>query len=192
VNLMEFKFNLFVSVMKGFEIPACEEMKDLLEQLGDTNPQVTTSIAQGIILAYTNLDPFIVIKRIKELIQKDKFRYLLILKIRPIESVVETDLEEIKQVCSNLVDKKIRKNETFRITLERRFTNVARNDLITAAASNIDRKVDLKQADKIVFIEVLENSVGISILSPEDEVSIIKEQEKRDFLKFEDRLKKDE
>ncbi len=189
---MEFKFNLFVSVMKGFEIPACEEMKDLLEQLGDTNPQVTTSIAQGIILAYTNLDPFIVIKRIKELIQKDKFRYLLILKIRPIESVVETDLEEIKQVCSNLVDKKIRKNETFRITLERRFTNVARNDLITAAASNIDRKVDLKQADKIVFIEVLENSVGISILSPEDEVSIIKEQEKRDFLKFEDRLKKDE
>jgi len=192
VNLMEFKFNLFVSVMKGFEIPACEEMKDLLEQLGDTNPQVTTSIAQGIILAYTNLDPFIVIKRIKELIQKDKFRYLLIIKIRPIESVVETDLEEIKQVCSNLVDKKIRKNETFRITLERRFTNVARNDLITAAASNIDRKVDLKQADKIVFIEVLENSVGISILSPEDEVSIIKEQEKRDFLKFEDRLKKDE
>lgn len=192
MNLMEFKFNLFVSVMKGFEIPACEEMKDLLEQLGDTNPQVTTSIAQGIILAYTNLDPFIVIKRIKELIQKDKFRYLLILKIRPIESVVETDLEEIKQVCSNLVDKKIRKNETFRITLERRFTNVARNDLITAAASNIDRKVDLKQADKIVFIEVLENSVGISILSPEDEVSIIKEQEKRDFLKFEDRLKKDE
>jgi len=192
VNLMEFKFNLFVSVMKGFEIPACEEMKDLLEQLGDTNPQVTTPIAQGIILAYTNLDPFNVIKKIKELIQKDKFRYLLILKIRPIESVVETDLEEIKQVCSNLVDKKIRKNETFRITLERRFTNVARNDLITAAASNIDRKVDLKQADKIVFIEVLENSVGISILSPEDEVSIIKEQEKRDFLKFEDRLKKDE
>jgi len=177
--------------MKGFEIPACEEMKDLLEQLGDTNPQVTTSRAQGIILAYTNLDPFIVIKKIKELIQKDKFRYLLILKIRPIESVVEADLEEIKQVCSKLAEKKIKKDETFRITLERRFTNVVRNELIMAAASNIDRKVDLKNADKIVFIEVLEESVGISILTTEDEVSIIKEQEKRDFKQFEDQLKKD-
>jgi len=177
--------------MKGFEIPACEEMKDLLEQLGDTNPQVTTSIAQGIIRANTNLDPFIVIKKIKELIQKDKFRYLLILKIRPIESVVESDLEEIKQVCSKLAEKKIKKDETFRITLERRFTNVVRNELIMAAASNIDRKVDLKNADKIVFIEVLEESVGISILTTEDEVSIIKEQEKRDFKQFEDQLKKD-
>jgi tRNA(Ser,Leu) C12 N-acetylase TAN1 len=174
------KFNLFVS--------ACEEMKDLLEQLGDTNPQVTTSIAQGIILAYTNLDPFIVIKKIKELIQKNKFRYLLILKIRPIESVVASDLEEIKQVCSKLAEMKINKDETFRVTLERRFTNIARNDLITSAASNIDRKVDLKQADKIVFIEVLEDSVGISILSPEDEVSIIKEHEKRVFKKFEEKL----
>ena len=185
------KFNLFVSVMKGFEIPACEEMKDLLEQLGDTTPQVTPSVAQGIILAYTNLDPFIVIKKIKELIQKDKFRYFLILKLRPIESVVEADLDEIKQVCSKLAEKKIKKEETFRITLERRFTNIARNELIIAAASNIDRKVDLKQADKIVFIEVLEDSVGISILSPEDKVSVIKEQEKRDFKKFEDQSKKD-
>ena len=187
---MELEFNLFVSVRKGFEIPACEEMKDLLEQLGDTNPQSTTTIAQGIILAYTNLDPFFAIRRIKELIWKDEFRYSLILKIRPIESVVETDLEEIMQVCSNLTEKKIDKNETFRITLERRFTNVARNDLITAAASKIDRKVDLKQADKIVFIEVLEDVAGISILSPEDEVSIIKEQEKRDFKQFEEQLKK--
>ena len=190
MNLMELEFNLFVSVRKGFEIPACEEMKDLLEQLGDTNPQSTTTIAQGIILAYTNLDPFFAIRRIKELIWKDEFRYSLILKIRPIESVVETDLEEIMQVCSNLTEKKIDKNETFRITLERRFTNVARNDLITAAASKIDRKVDLKQADKIVFIEVLEDVAGISILSPEDEVSIIKEQEKRDFKQFEEQLKK--
>ena len=116
---------------------------------------------------------------------------MLILKIRPIESVIAADLEEIKQVCSKLAEMKISKDETFRVTLERRFTDIARDDLITSAASNIDRKVDLKQADKIVFIEVLEDSVGISILSPEDVVSIIKEHEKRVFKKFEDQLKKD-
>ena len=182
------KFNLFVSVTKGFGIPACEEMKDLLEQLGDINPQATTSIAQGIILANTNLDPFIVIKKIKELIWKDKFRYSLILKIRPIESVVETDLGEIKGICTELAEKKIEKNETFRITLERRFTAIARNDLIVAAASNIDREVDLNNPDKIVFIEVLGEATGISVFSNKDEVSIIKEQEKRNFKRFEEQL----
>jgi tRNA(Ser,Leu) C12 N-acetylase TAN1 len=189
---MKKEFNLFVSVMKGFEIPACEEMKDLLEHLGDLNPEATTTIARGLIVAYTNLDPFSVIAKVRELIWNDEFRYPLILKIRPIERVVKADLEEIKSACTDLAEKKIGKSETFRITLERRFTDVPRDDLIGTAAANIDRKVDLKNPDKIVFIEVLEESTGISVLSPEDELSILKEQEKRDFTAFEEQLKRDE
>ena len=186
---MEFEFNLFVSVMKGFEIPACEEMKDLLEQLGDVTPSATTSIARGIILAYTNLDPFVVIKKIRESVWKNEFPYPLILKLRPIERVVKADLEEIKRVCAELTEKKIDEDETFRITLERRFTSIARNDLIVTAATNIDRKVALSNPDKIVFMEVLEELAGISVLSQEDELSIPKEEEKRDFQVFEDQLK---
>jgi tRNA acetyltransferase TAN1 len=188
---MKLEFNLFVSVMKGFEVPACEEMKDLLEQLGDANPNATTSIARGIILAYTNLDPFFVIEKMRELVWKNEFPYPLILKIRPIECVVKADLEEMKKVCAELAEKKIDENETFRITLERRFTSIARNDLIAAAATNIDRKVDLSNPDKIVFIEVLEELAGISVLSQEDELSIPKEEEKRDIKSFEDQLKKE-
>ncbi|MFX1521431.1 MAG: THUMP domain-containing protein [Promethearchaeota archaeon] len=189
---MEPEFNLFVSVMKGFETPACEEMKDLLEQLGDPNPEAKTTIARGLIYAYTNLDPFIVIKRVRDLVWDDEFRYPLLLKIRPIERVVETDLEEIKRVCTELAEKKIDKYETFRITLERRFTDVPRDELIDVAASNIDRQVDLNNPDKVVFVEVLEESTGIAVILPEDELSILKEREIRDFTAFEDQLKKDE
>jgi tRNA acetyltransferase TAN1 len=177
--------------MRGFEIPACEEMKDLLEQLGDISPDATTTKARGIIVAKTNLDPFTVIKKVRELIWKNEFPYKVILKLRPIERIVNSNLEEIQQACAELAEKKIDNNQSFRVTLERRFTNIERNDLIIAAASNIDRKVDLNNPDMIVFIEVLEDSAGISILKQADELSILKEEEKRDFKKFEDRLKKD-
>ena len=178
--------------MKGFEIPACEEMKDLLEQLGDISPEATTSIARGIIIANTNLNPFVVIKKVRELVWKNENPYKLILKLRPIERIVKANLEEIKQACAELAEKKIDKNQTFRITLERRFTNIERNDLIVAAASNIDREVDLNNPDKIVFIEILEDLSGISILKQEDELSIPKEEEKRYFKSFEDQFRKKE
>jgi len=71
---------------------------------------------------------------------------------------------------------KIGENETFRVTVEKRFTETPTLEIIEAAAANIERKVDLDKPDKILLIEVIGGSTGISVIKPDDIISVMKEK----------------
>ena len=102
-----------------------------------------------------------------------EFRYAL--RILPIERVVPTDLEEIKRATAELASK-ISENETFRVTVEKRFTSLHTKDLIEVAAVDIKQKANLKNPDKILLIEVLGASTGVSLLKPSDILAVVKEK----------------
>ena len=85
----------------------------------------------------------------------------------PIERVVPTDLEEIKRVSLELAAR-IGEQESFRVTVEKRFTTLHSKDIIEAAAGDITRKADLENPDKILLIEVLGALTGVSLLKPSD------------------------
>jgi tRNA acetyltransferase TAN1 len=93
----------------------------------------------------------------------------------PIERVVPTDLEEIKRVTAELAAR-IGENETFRVTVEKRFTGLHSKDLIEAAASDIKRKADLENPDRILLIEVLGALTGVSLLKTSDILAVVKEK----------------
>ncbi|MCW4027835.1 MAG: THUMP domain-containing protein, partial [Candidatus Bathyarchaeota archaeon] len=61
-------------------------------------------------------------------------------------------------------------------TVEKRHSELSTKAIIAEAASGIERKVDLENPDKIVLIEVLGGSTGVSIVSPNDVLSIVKEK----------------
>jgi tRNA acetyltransferase TAN1 len=84
-------------------------------------------------------------------------------------------LGEIQRVTTEL-SSKIKENESFRVTVEKRFTNTPASDIIEAAATIIERRVDLNRPDKIVLIEVVGGLTGISVIKPEDILSIAKEK----------------
>jgi tRNA acetyltransferase TAN1 len=102
-----------------------------------------------------------------------EFRFTL--RIIPIEKVIQTDLEQIQTAVAEL-SSKIEENETFRITVEKRFTTTHTKDIIEKAAANIKRKVNLTKPDKIVLIEVLGGLTGVSVIKPEDVLSVLKEK----------------
>jgi len=102
-----------------------------------------------------------------------EFRYSL--RIIPIERVVRTDLEEIQRAATKLAPK-IQEDETFRVTVEKRFTETPTNEIVEAAAANIERKVDLTNPDKIVLVEVVGGFTGISVVNPTDILSVTKEK----------------
>lgn len=183
------EFNLFVSVNRGFEKPACGALKALLEDLGDDTPIVNKTYASGLIVAQTKLDPFEVIAHIRRLIQAQEFHYEHLLKIRPIMQTFILNLEQIRTMCRDLAEKYIKRDETFRITLERRFTEISREKVIEAAAADINRNVQLENPDKVIFIMVLANICGFSVLQADDILSIIKEKEKANFAAFLEQLK---
>ena len=169
------KFNLIVTTPRGQENLAAIELEDLLRSLGDESPQVSLTSVAGLITARTNLDPFEVINKVREIIKEEPWRIGNLMRLIPIEEVVESNLEEISQVVEKL-SSKIPEDATFRITIEKRHTSLSSSEIIEMAAKKVNRKVNLKNPDWIILIEVVGAFTGISVIKPDQILSIAKLQ----------------
>ncbi len=168
-------FNLLASTSRGYENDACSEFWFLLGEIGDRQSVVEKSDVSGLIVAKTALDPFRVIKDLRKMMNERPYEFRYTLKVVPIEVIVHTKLEEIKKASLKLAAG-ISENETFRVTVEKRHTKLPTKEVIEAVASGIDRKVSLENPDKIVLVEVLGGLTGVSVVKPDDILSIAKEK----------------
>jgi tRNA acetyltransferase TAN1 len=168
-------FNLLVSTSKGNENNACSEIWFLLGELGDREALVDRTEVSGLIVAKTKLDPFKVVEGLRGILRERPWEFRYVLKVIPIEIVVRTRIDEIKRAAASL-HHKILENEKFRVTIEKRHSDIPTKDIIDAAVENLNRKVDLNNPDKIILIEVLGRLTGISVIKPNDILSVTKEK----------------
>ncbi len=170
------EFNLIATTSRGNERPMCNEILYLLkEELGDTEAQAVKTKIRGLIVAKTTLDPVMVIEKFHAILKERPYEFRYALRILPIEKVVPTDLEEIKKASGELATK-IGENETFRVTIEKRFTTFHTKDLIEAAVGEIKNNADLENPDKILLVEVLGALTGLSLLKPSNILAVVKEK----------------
>jgi len=102
-----------------------------------------------------------------------EFRYVL--KVKPVQTVVPTEIEAI----GNAVSEKsgtIKDGETFRVSIEKRRSDVSSKEVIDAIATKIPRKVDLRDPGKIVLIEIIGKVAGIAVIPPDGILGIEKEK----------------
>jgi tRNA acetyltransferase TAN1 len=169
-------FNLIATTSRGNERPMTNEILYLLkDELGDTEAQASKTKVRGLIVAKTALNPIAVIEKFHTILKERPYEFRYALRILPIERVVPTDLEEIKKATAELAAK-IGENETFRVTVEKRFTTLHTKDLIEAAAGDIKNKVNLESPDKILLVEVLGALTGLSVLKPNEVLAVIQEK----------------
>ena len=170
------EFNLLISTRRGEEKDACSEVWYLLREIGDSEASVDTTPVRGLIVAKTNLNPFEAIEKLRKLLAErpEEFRYTL--KVTPIQKVVKTSLDEIKEASKEL-STQIGLDEKFRVSVEKRHSEIDRMEVVKAAAEEVNRKVDLKNPDKILLIEILGNLTGISVVKEKDVLSVVKEKE---------------
>ncbi|NWF86939.1 RNA methyltransferase [Candidatus Bathyarchaeota archaeon] len=168
-------FNLLATTSRGFEDAACSELWYLLGEIGDSAPTVDRTGVSGLIAARTVLSPFDVIEKFRKILHERPYEFRYMLRIIPIEKVVRTDLGEIQRVATEL-SLKIGANETFRVTVEKRFTQFATRDIIEVATANIERNVDLNNPNKILLIEVIGGLTGLSVIKPEEILAVMKEK----------------
>ena len=167
-------FNILATTARGNEEDGCSEIWYLLGETGDSAPKVEKTGITGLIAAKTASNPFDVIQKFRTILKERPHEFRYSLRVIPVEKVIRTDLSEIQRAVTELASK-INENETFRVTVEKRFTTVSTRDIIEAAAVNIERRVDLSNPDKIVLIEVVGGLTGVSIVKAEDILSIMKE-----------------
>lgn len=168
-------FNLLATTYRGFERKACFELELLLKKLGDGQADISRSGIAGLVAAKTLLDPIEAVKKLREILHDRPYEFRYILRLIPIEKVVRTDLSTIAEAAKEL-GLRIGEKETFRITVEKRFTAMSKLEIIEAVASNIKREVDLDKPDKVLLIEVVGGLTGLSLTGADGILSVLKEK----------------
>ena len=165
--------NLIITCARHLEPETRDELNDILEDFGDSDAQISITSMSGILTAETKLDPIEIVRKIKEMVLDEPWSIRYCLRIIPIQKIIESKMGEIEEAISSM-SQEILDGETYRISIEKRNSDLSSKEIITKIADRIKNKVSLEFADKIILIEVLGNKTGISILKKSDVLSIEK------------------
>ena len=155
--------NLIITCARSLESETKNEIKKILGELGAQEPEILNVGMRGILMVNTIIEPSKIIDWVKNKISEEPWLIRYCLRIIPIQSITETEIDKIKQNVIKLKDR-IQKNDSYRITIEKRNTSISSNEIITEVAKIFPNKVSLNQPDWIILIEILGNKTGISIL----------------------------
>ena len=87
----------------------------------------------------------------------------------------KSELKSIKE-CIQTMTSRIEKNQSYRISIEKRNSDLKSRDLISEIADLIPNKVSLENADWEIIIQVMGVTTGIGILPKNSIISVSKEK----------------
>jgi len=172
-NDKRINLNLIITCARSLESETKNEISKILDELGDQEPEILNVGMRGILMANTIIEPSKIIDYVKNKMIEEPWLIRYCLRIIPIQMITETEIDKIKQNVIKLKDT-IQKNDSYRITIEKRNTDISSTEIITEIAKIFPNKVSLNQPDWIVLIEILGNDTGISILKDDELFSLDK------------------
>jgi tRNA acetyltransferase TAN1 len=164
--------NLILTSQKGSEAKASAEFKEIALQHGIRKLHVEKSDFDGL-LEVDIEDPRGFVAFLRDYVRSEPFRVHFIQRVIPIDLVVDTTLEQIKEAAKQLGEQ-IGESETFKIDVDERDSPYTRRQLIDAIADVVDRKVNLETPDKVLQIEILGEYSALSVARPDEMISITK------------------
>ncbi len=175
-------FNLLVTTYRHREYDAVEELNVILQHFSIDAQMIEIQNVSGIILALVNLNPFELIPKFKELLIEEPWQFRYILRVIPIERTLSTNLKNIEREVEALSMERIRINDSFKISVEKRHTSTRSKDIIPSIANKFRNKVSLENPDWIILIEIIGNKTGISVLKERDIFNSIIEKRKTGYI----------
>lgn len=166
-------FNFLVTTIRGFEDRAASELREVLRAQLKTAAEVKKAEPGGVLMMSIDIPSKQLLEKVQETIKMQPWLLGQVQRIIPIHKTVKTEIGEIVQAVEELA-RSIRKKETFRITVERRHTDLPTHEIIKKSAARIDRRVDLNDPNWVVLIEILGKLTGVSVLRPDDVLSTTK------------------
>lgn len=158
-------FNLIATTERGVESEGAVELRHLLESLGDRRPMVRRTSVRGLLTAKTEVEAARVVESAKSVLRKAPWKFAYLKRILPVEQVVDTDLEKIAEAVKPLVER-MGEEETYRITVEKRRSELSHREVVHRLAKLIPRKVNLTQPNWVVLVEIVGRRTAVSVLRP--------------------------
>jgi tRNA acetyltransferase TAN1 len=139
---------------------------DLLE---DPEFKVSHTHISGLLACTTSLNPFDVVHRLREFASENAYQFRFAIRFTPIEECVDSNIEEIVEATRRLLPR-IGEDESFRVTVRRRHTELENMEVVIAVAAEIPRTVNLDAPDKTVLVEIVGEWTGLSVLTGEEDI----------------------
>ena len=155
------------------EYETINEVTQLLDKFGDSNSSVLKTKFSGIVIAETMLEALEVVARFREKIENEPWELRYSSRIIPIQKICQTDLISIKQNVIDLIPS-IKSYETYKISLEKRDSEIMRNEIISNIADLLTNKVSLEEPDWEIILQILGNKTGIGVMPKNSILSITK------------------
>ena len=165
--------NLLVTCARNLEAETKNEIGKILDEIDGQESEVLNVGMRGILMVNTNIEPSKIIDWVKDKVVEEPWLIRYCLRMIPIQSVTETEMSKITKEVIKLKDV-IQQNDSYRITIEKRNTDVSSTEIITDIAKIFPNKVSLNQPDWIILIEILGDKTGISILKDSEIFSLDK------------------
>ncbi|MFX1300592.1 MAG: THUMP domain-containing protein [Promethearchaeota archaeon] len=167
------EFNLLISCRRFQEVESCQELRRIIEEepsLGTLEWCKLTGIS-CLVVAKSSLDAHEFVKKLNQIVQKMPWIIKELLKIHPIDLVVDSTFNGIRAGSKKLA-KGMTKSAKFRVNLNRRDTGLDRDKLLHEIATQFPGKVDLEKYDWVVGVEVLGPVTGLSLLREDEFVTL--------------------
>ena len=165
--------NLLVTCARNLEPETKNEIGKILGEVGDQEPEILNVGMRGILLVKTSIEISRIIEWVKDKVVEEPWLIRYCLRMIPIQTITETEMGKITESVIKLKDV-IKQDDSYRITIEKRNTDVSSTEIITDIAKIFPNKVSLNQPDWVILIEILGDKTGISILKDSEIFSLDK------------------
>ena len=165
--------NLLVTCARNLETETKNEIGKILEEVGDQEPEILNVGMRGILMVNTNVEASKIITWVKDKVVEEPWLIRYCLRMIPIQIITETQMNKITENVTELKNT-IKQNDSYRITIEKRNTDMSSTEIITEIAKIFPNEVSLSQPDWIILIEILGDKTGISILKDDEMFSLDK------------------
>ena len=166
---------LIITCQRNLEKQTIDEVSTFLDEFGDPNSKVSKTKFSGIIQAYTSLDTIEVITKIRKKISEEPWLIRFCSRLIPIQKECKSDLNLITNTIEKMV-LCIKENQSYRITIEKRNSQMKSKEIISHIADLISNKVSLEHPDWEIIIQIMGKITGIGILPKNSILSVNREK----------------
>lgn len=158
---------------RGLENQASSELFGVISSLGDS-PMVDRAEPAGVLLVESHLPAARIVEEIRRILADEPWRIRFLKRLVPLE-VSADDVDSLLVLLLPGLGK-ISKDESFRVTVDKRFSELSTTQMIERIASKVDAKVSLDNPDWIIQVEVVGKRIYASVLRPKEILSVVKEK----------------
>jgi len=163
--------DLIVTCPRNFEQDAAEEIGSVFGKMGFEAPEVSATGMSGILTVRTAHDPVVVVRKVSELIEDEPWSIRYSRRIIPIHKTTASEIREIVAGVEK-IKHAIKEGQTYRITVEKRHSELSSRELIAEIAGAIANRVSLESPDWVVLVEILGAEAGVAVVRPHEIVSV--------------------